>query len=50
MSKSNLHLTQPPSQDDDLAVSAKIRKRLSDSGKRFHANDNIAEFILDGEL
>jgi GTP cyclohydrolase I len=50
MSKSNLHLTQPPSQDDDRAVSAKIRERLSVSGKRFHANDNIAEFILDGEL
>ena len=30
--------------------SARIRARLVAAGKRFHANDNIAEFIRDGEL
>lgn len=36
----------PPS----TAVSARIRARLRKSKKRFHANDNIAEFIEPGEL
>ena len=31
-------------------VSVKIRKRLQAARKRFHANDNIAEFIEPGEL
>jgi GTP cyclohydrolase I len=31
-------------------VSAKIRKRILNSGKRFNANDNIAQFIEPGEL
>ncbi len=31
-------------------VSVKIRERLKASRKRFHANDNIAEFIQPGEL
>ncbi len=31
-------------------VSARIRERLRKAGKRFHANDNIAEFIEPGEL
>ncbi|TDR73267.1 GTP cyclohydrolase I [Paludibacterium purpuratum] len=31
-------------------VSQRIRERLQAAGKRFHANDNIAEFIEDGEL
>jgi GTP cyclohydrolase I len=31
-------------------VSIKIRERLKASRKRFHANDNIAEFIQPGEL
>ncbi|CAM8667270.1 FolE GTP cyclohydrolase I [Comamonadaceae bacterium] len=31
-------------------VSLKIRERLKASRKRFHANDNIAEFIQPGEL
>ncbi len=31
-------------------VSVKIRERLQASRKRFHANDNIAEFIQPGEL
>jgi GTP cyclohydrolase I len=31
-------------------VSARIRARIKAAGVRFHANDNIAGFILDGEL
>lgn len=31
-------------------TSDRIRQRLLDAGQRFHANDNIAGFIRDGEL
>jgi GTP cyclohydrolase I len=31
-------------------VSERIRRRVTASGRRFHANDNIAEFIEAGEL
>jgi GTP cyclohydrolase I len=31
-------------------VSERIRRRLRHEGRRFHANDNIAEFIEPGEL
>jgi GTP cyclohydrolase IA len=31
-------------------VSSRIRTRLMQAGRRFHANDNIAEFIEPGEL
>lgn len=31
-------------------VSARIRARLRAAGRRYHANDNIAEFIAPGEL
>jgi len=31
-------------------VSARIRQRIADAGARFHANDNIADFIKPGEL
>ncbi|MBC7415689.1 MAG: GTP cyclohydrolase I [Herminiimonas sp.] len=34
----------------DLPVSAKIRARVTAAKKRFHANDNIADFIEPGEL
>ena len=37
-------------QDQGIPVSVKIRERLAASRKRFHANDNIAEFIEPGEL
>jgi GTP cyclohydrolase I len=38
--------------DDDAGtpVSVKIRERILAARKRFHANDNIAEFIEPGEL
>ena len=37
-------------EDDGVPVSVKIRERIHASRKRFHANDNIAEFIEPGEL
>lgn len=40
--------TSPP--DEGLPVSVKIRERIKQAQKRFHANDNIAEFIEPGEL
>ncbi|MEY4711091.1 MAG: hypothetical protein RIS88_541, partial [Pseudomonadota bacterium] len=44
--------TPPAALDTDTGtpVSAKIRERLQAARKRFHANDNIAEFIQPGEL
>jgi GTP cyclohydrolase IA len=36
--------------DDGVPLSAKIRQRVKDAKKRFHANDNIADFIQPGEL
>jgi GTP cyclohydrolase IA len=44
----------PPSRDEDelarLPVSQRIRERLVRAGQRFHANDNIADFMRTGEL
>jgi len=39
-----------PSEDIGTPVSMKIRERVLAARKRFHANDNIAEFIQPGEL
>ena len=36
--------------DEGVPVSVKIRERIQASRRRFHANDNIAEFIEPGEL
>lgn len=33
-----------------MKASERIRFRLQQAGRRYHANDNIAEFIRDGEL
>ncbi|EIJ44678.1 GTP cyclohydrolase I protein [Herbaspirillum sp. GW103] len=41
--------TSAPSVHDQL-VSARIRQRIKAAGVRFHANDNIAAFIREGEL
>jgi len=51
-------LTKPPTAPEvtDIAataaapVSQRIRARIERAGRRFHANDNIAEFIEPGEL
>ncbi len=39
-----------PAGDEGVPVSVKIRERLKARGERFHANDNIADFIEPGEL
>jgi GTP cyclohydrolase I len=36
--------------NEGVPVSVKIRERLKQAQRRFHANDNIAEFIEPGEL
>ncbi len=36
--------------EEGVPVSVKIRERITAAGKRFHANDNIAEFVEPGEL
>jgi GTP cyclohydrolase IA len=38
--------TAPPVQP----VSERVRRRLQRAGRRFHANDNIADFLEDGEV
>jgi GTP cyclohydrolase I len=44
-------MTHPkPDQDEGVPVSVKIRERIVAAKKRFHANDNISEFIEVGEL
>ena len=35
---------------DAMATSERVRQRIKASGRRFHANDNISEFIRDGEI
>lgn len=37
-------------EDEGLPVSVKIRERLLAARQRFHANDNIADFLQPGEL
>jgi GTP cyclohydrolase I len=39
----------PTRSNGKLPVSRQIRERLMAAGKRFHANDNIAEYLLPGE-
>jgi len=40
----------PSDTDEGTPVSVKIRERITAARKRFHANDNISEFIRPGEL
>jgi GTP cyclohydrolase IA len=42
--------SSPAMADEGTPVSVKIRERVKAAKKRFHANDNIAEFIEPGEL
>ena len=37
-------------EDEGVPVSVKFRERIQAARKRFHANDNIAEFLQPGEL
>ncbi len=39
-----------PQTDEGVPLSVRIRQRVTAAGRRFHANDNIAEFIEPGEL
>ena len=50
MPKTNQTATDVVLPASDQPVSAKIRERLSTAKKRFHSNDNIADFIEPGEL
>jgi GTP cyclohydrolase I len=46
-------MDKPPAQADEgvpQALSDRIRLRIEEAGKRFHANDNIAAFLEPGEL
>ena len=45
-----MKLMNPVDTDEGTPVSVKIRERILAARKRFHANDNIAEFIQPGEL
>ena len=42
--------TQPPGGDPNQPVSARIRERIRRAKRRFHANDNISDFLEPGEL
>lgn len=42
--------SKPPPDDPAPSVSQRIRERLRKAKRRFHANDNIADFIEPGEL
>ena len=45
-----MNTLNPELLDEGTPVSMKIRERILAARKRFHANDNIAEFIEPGEL
>jgi len=40
----------PPPDEAHLPVSTRVRARIQAARQRFHANDNIANFLLPGEL
>lgn len=42
--------SHPIPEDVGVPVSRKIRERIAAANRQFHSNDNIAEFIQDGEL
>ncbi|KAF3996004.1 GTP cyclohydrolase I [Glaciimonas immobilis] len=44
------HYSEAALETSDQPISARIRARIEKAGVRFHANDNIASFIKDGEL
>jgi len=50
MMTKNTESPEPTIADIGTPMSTKIRERIVAAKKRFHANDNIAEFIKDGEL
>ena len=50
MSKSPQATPSPDPSDVGIPVSVKIRQRLEAARKRYHSNDNIAEFLQPGDL
>ena len=42
--------SNPPSEDLDIPLSVAIRDRIRRASRRFHANDNISEFLQPGDL
>ncbi len=46
----NSTASAPADEDEGTPVSARIRERLKAARQRYHANDNIADFIRPGEL
>lgn len=48
MSDNKINTSAAPT--SDMKASERIRYRLVNAGYRFHANDNIADFVEDGEL
>jgi GTP cyclohydrolase IA len=50
MSSSPPPLPRSDNDGADLPVSSRIRSRLLDARQRYHANDNIAAYVLDGEV
>ena len=50
MSPANTAVGPATTDDEGTPVSVKIRERLQAARRRFNANDNISEFIQDGEL
>jgi GTP cyclohydrolase IA len=50
MSVTPLPKPSAPADEPGTPLSQKIRERLQRANRRFHANDNIAEFIEPGEL
>lgn len=45
-----MNTTSPALPEEGIPVSVKIRERIQASRKRFHANDNISQFIEPGEM
>ncbi len=48
--KTEISHPKPDPNAEGVPVSVKIRERINAANKRFHANDNIAEFIEPGDL
>ena len=50
MNASPTSLLRRIEEDSDLPVSERIRSRLVSAKQRYHANDNISAFVMDGEV
>ena len=48
--KASETMTDATTADEGVPVSVRIRERIKAARKRYHANDNIADFIQPGEL